>query len=152
MHNQNKNRSFEDLTFDLESLVFFQLEQWLETKGPCLQNYKELLSVAPRRGQLQSKVWIKRDNGELVVLKTFDRLNLKTIQRAILNEIVVPFVVDSPYVLKPSEFFIENEVYWFCYYFIFEKIILKIFVHLKLILRYSILSFLFKEEQIFAIF
>ena len=102
--------SSEESSFDLESLVFFQLEQWLQAKGPCLQNYEELLSVAPRRGQLQSKVWRKRETGDLVVLKTFDRLNLKTIQRAILNEIVVPFVVDSEHVLKPSEFFIEDKV------------------------------------------
>ena len=45
-----------------------------------------------------------------MVLKTFDRLGQKTIQRAILNEIVVPFVVDSEVVLKPSDFFIEDEV------------------------------------------
>ena len=99
-----------DSNLDLETLVFMQLKHWLEYKGPYLHNYKELLSVAPRRGQLQSKVWKKKATNELVVLKTFNKLNLKTIQRSILNEIVVPFVANSPYILKPSEFFIENEV------------------------------------------
>lgn len=95
---------------DLETLVFMQLTDWLESKGPCLQNYEQHLSVAPRRGQLQSKVWRRKLDGQLVVLKTFNRLNLKTIQRAILNEIVVPYVTKSPRVLRPSNFFLENEV------------------------------------------
>jgi aryl carrier-like protein len=94
----------------LESLVFMQLIEWLHIKGSCLHNYEELLSVAPRRGQLQSKVWKRKSDQKLVVLKTFNRLNLKTIQRAILNEIVVPFIIDSKHILKPSDFFIENEV------------------------------------------
>ena len=104
-----KNTS-EQEELDLETLVFMQLCQWLEFKGPSLHEYEEILSVAPRRGQLQSKVWKRKQDSQLVVLKTFNRLNLKSIQRAIINEIVVPFVTDSPYILKPSNFFIEDEV------------------------------------------
>ena len=107
--NQSEDRQSTD-ELDLETLVFMQLCSWLEQKGPCLQNYREILSVAPRRGQLQSKVWRREEDGQLVVLKTFDKLSLKTIQRAIINEIIVPHVTDSEFILKPSDFFIQDEV------------------------------------------
>jgi hypothetical protein len=110
MKPHQEKESNEELDLDLETLVFMQLCNWLELKGPSLQNYEEILSVAPRRGQLQSKVWRRLEDGELVVLKTFNKLSLKTIQRAIINEIIVPYVTDSEYILKPSDFFIQDEV------------------------------------------
>ena len=94
----------------LEEIIFKQLRIWLLKRTDNLSDYKELWSVAPRRGVLNSKVWIRKEDQKLVVLKSFDNLRNISVQKSIINEIVVPIVVDSPKVLKPRTFFIENEV------------------------------------------
>ena len=96
--------------FDLEQLIFFQLIDWASRQDFPLEGYQELLKVAPRRKNLESKVWKRKIDSELVVLKSFNQLESRSVQRAILNELVIPKVVDHSRVLQPSSFFVFEQV------------------------------------------
>lgn len=97
---------------DFEEIIFDQFIHWIEKKKVILEeDYEELWSVAPRRGSLHSKVWIRNSDYKLVVLKAFSNFkNKKSVRRSIINEIIIPYVVNSKFLLKPSNFIIDKDV------------------------------------------
>ena len=97
-------------TRDLEDCVFEQLLFWLQAGRASLSDYQEILAVAPRRYDLQSKVWRRKSDSRLVVLKSFNRLDFKMVRRAVLNELVIPHVLGNDRILKPTVFFVDRKV------------------------------------------
>ena len=97
-----------NLTF--KSFVFNQLRFWLSQSPDRLSEYQKISSAGPRRGQLTSFVWRRKHDFRLVVLKSFGCLDDPVVQTAIINEIVIPYVIDSPKILKPTDWFIKDDV------------------------------------------